>query len=150
MSDNTPDLETQLHTAEDHAQQLASETEELRTRLEQTQQSYAVERELAAAGAIDMEIATALIAASLAGTKREDANNTPDPATRASKAVAELKARKPFLFAATIARRIAGAMAPAPRIVSPPLPTREQLADQARSTGDRGALMRYLKSRRAA
>ena len=151
MDDNTPALETTPTTPEDQLAHLTHETEALHAQLAEVEQSHATEREaeraLTAAGAIDLDISTPLIVAAIAAAKIDE--NT-DRAKAATKAVAELKARKPFLFAASASPRIAGAMAPTPRASASTQPTREQLAEQARTTGDRGALLRYLKSRRAA
>jgi hypothetical protein len=93
----------------------------------------AIERELTRAGAIDLEAAGLLLHAAI--------GDTPDADIAA--AVRDLKGRKPFLFA------------PAPRATSAsmgPADAGDELGDMAtsaRGTGDRAALLRYLRRRRA-
>lgn len=70
------------------------------------------------------------------------------PAKDVRAVVADLRRRKPFLFEpAPRARALPGPMSPAPR-TSPELAAIEHAAEEAATTGDRNALLRYLRARR--
>jgi hypothetical protein len=92
----------------------------------------AIERELVEQGTIDLEAAGLLAEAAVAGLADP---NLPG-------AIAELKRRKPHLFRPAAP---AGAMSSAPGAPAPPL---EEAAATARATGDRRALLSYLRLRR--
>ncbi len=128
--------------AEEEVAQLQSELAQIkdtlaqaRERLDTTQQQSLVQRELTAAGALDLESTTLLINRAL------ESMPTPDVLA----AVADLKQRKPMLFKQS--------PPPGPRIsamsgaVDAPDPL-GALASQARDSGDRRLLMRYLRARR--
>ncbi len=91
-----------------------------------------LEQELARAGAIDTETAALLLAPAMADQPEADINAL----------VRDLRERKPFLFAAP--RTQPGAS------MGPAVPADElgELASDARHTGDRAALLRYLRRRR--
>ncbi len=125
---------------------LAQELESLRERLGRTESRLAeaqrtadelrrrrdFERELAHASPVDMETAR-LVAESIARDRGiEDAG----------KAVREAVAAKPFLFAS---REPSGVMAPEP---GPAGQSVREAAEEAIRTGDRGAVLRYLRARR--
>lgn len=123
----TPDLETadlRLRLAETE-QRLA----QARQALDAAQRRHALERELWMQGALDIDTAATLAEAAL----------TPDADVRA--AVADLKRRTPFLFRATPAP---SAMAAHPA----PASDLDRAAAEARQSGDRRALLRYLRLRR--
>lgn len=93
----------------------------------------ALEQELTRAGAIDLEAAALLLGPAPAEAPERDI----------ASAVRDLRDRKPFLFAPP-ARAEGASMAPA----SAPQELGD-MATNARSTGDRAALLRYLRRRRA-
>lgn len=119
-------------SAEARAAELAEELAAARSAQEAAELGARIERELRGAEALDLETARMLTEAALAGADEPDVAG----------AVAELKRRKPFLFAS---ERPAGAMSGHVR----PTDERQRLAEDARATGDRGALLRYLRARRA-
>jgi hypothetical protein len=92
-----------------------------------------LEQELARAGAIDTETAALLLTTAM----------TEQPEADIGALVRDLRDRKPFLFAAP--RSSANAS------MGPAVPVDElgDLATDARHTGDRAALLRYLRRRRA-
>jgi hypothetical protein len=95
-----------------------------------------IERELAAAGAIDLEITAPLV------ERAVSAMDEPDIAA----AVREVKAGKGFLFRAVAGGGVrSAAMAGEPARAGLGL---EDLASDARTSGDRGDLLRYLRARR--
>ncbi len=127
---------------------LAQELETLRERLGQTESRLAeaqrsadelrrrrdFERELAHASPVDMETAR-LVAESIARERGiEDAG----------KAVREAVAAKPFLFRS---REPSGVMAPEPD-ARPAGGSIRDAAEEAMRTGDRRAVLRYLRARR--
>lgn len=89
-------------------------------------------QELARAGAIDTETAALLLAPAMADQPEADIGAL----------VRDLRERKPFLFAAMRPRANAS--------MGPAVPVDElgELATDARHTGDRAALLRYLRRRR--
>ena len=113
-----------------------TETERLlaqaREALDASERKRQIERELSQEGAIDLETAAMLTEAAVAGMPKAD--------VRA--AVAELRKRKPFLFRAAPARAsgVMGGQAPADPL--------SDAAAAARDSGDRRALLRYLRLRR--
>lgn len=123
-------LEAQLAQAQAKAGQAESA-------LATAQRQWALERELGAAGVIDAEAGAILAGAAVSSAE----GGTPfDPAP----VVAELKRRRPYLFAegAPRASAMSGAIPPA----SPD--TLARAAEEARASGDRGALLKYLRMRR--
>ncbi len=128
--------------AEGHLRELEAKLVEVEKQLGETRAAVdaadrrrQIERELAQADAIDLESATLLTEAAVG------AMSAPDVAL----AVKDLKKRKPFLFRGAGAPR-ASAMAGAPRGAPDDL---GRAADEARTSGDRGALLRYLRLKRA-
>ena len=104
-----------------------------REALDAAERRRSIERQLAEQGAIDVETASLLTEAAVAGMEKPDL----------ARAVGELKKRKPFLFRSP-ARR--SAMAAEPGEGDAPLVS---AAAEARASGDRSALLRYLRLRRA-
>ncbi|MFZ4576635.1 MAG: hypothetical protein ACOYN0_19815 [Phycisphaerales bacterium] len=100
---------------------------------ENTQRREALERELRAAGGLDVELA--LLA--LAGKEQEDPKA----------AAAALKAQKPHLFARP-APAPPGAMGVHPAPGDGADKAASELGDRARLTGDRSLLLRFLRARR--
>lgn len=133
--------------AEKLAAELGERVAELEARLEEadagmrtTTRRNAIERELGGAGAVDLETALMLVEAAL-GTMEE-----PDAPYAVGLAVRHVRSRKPFLFAPAGPR-------PAPGVAMSPADERADdrlgaLANGARASGDRGALLRYLRQRR--
>lgn len=125
--------------AEARAQELEKLAAELARKLELAAAQHAaaerarqVEKALADHGAVDVETASLLLERTLAAAPSDDVPG----------AVAELRRRKPFLFGASPRASAMSAAAPS----SPD--TLATLADEARATGDRGALLRYLRHKR--
>jgi hypothetical protein len=123
----TEELETELG-------ELQSTLQDVRQALAASERTREIERHLVREGAIDLETA-ALLAETAAAQMRD-----PDVAA----AVADVKRRKPFLFRPSAARRTSAMSGEA----SPPPPL-EDAAVEARQSGDRRALMRYLRLRRS-
>jgi hypothetical protein len=117
----------------DSTQQLLTRAREA---LDASERRRSIERQLSEEGAIDLETASLLTEAAVAGMEKPDL----------AKAVRELKTRKPFLFR-TYPRRSAMSGTPGePGGDTAPL---EHAAAAARDSGDRNALLRYLRLRRA-
>lgn len=132
---------SRAEAAEDQLRELETKLVEVEKQLGQTRSSLdaaerrrQIERELVQADAIDLESATLLTEAAIG------AMNAPDVAL----AVKDLRKRKPFLFRGASPR--APAMAGAPRGAPDDL---GRAADEARTVGDRAALLRYLRLKRA-
>lgn len=133
--------------AEKLAAELSERIAELEAQLEEagagmraTTRRQAIERELGGAGAVDLETALMLVEAALGAL--ED----PDAPEAVGLAVRHVRSRKPFLFAPAAPR-------PAPGVAMSPTDERPEdrlgaLASGARASGDRGALLRYLRQRR--
>jgi hypothetical protein len=120
------ELEARLAAAEKH---LA----ESREAVDAAERRRVIERELARQGAVDVETAALLTEAALAGMDKADAKA----------AIAELKRKKPFLFAPPArASAMSGAVERGSGI--------DEAAAAARESGDRRALLRYLRMRRGA
>jgi small-conductance mechanosensitive channel len=127
--------------AESRITELEAQVADLTQQLADAQAQHAADQqrrglldELTAQQSIDPDTALVLLTAALQ-------NN---PAADASQAVRELRARKPHLFAAVTPPHASSVMAPA----TAPLDPLISLADTARRTNDRSALLRYLRSRR--
>ncbi|MEM1184160.1 MAG: hypothetical protein AAGI53_04070 [Planctomycetota bacterium] len=106
-------------------------------RLAAQAQRTAVERELAAAGVVDLETGLALAERLFEGGDEDDP----------VRAVARIRARKPFLFETRRERASAmsGEAPGTPGALSAEL---DEIASSARATGDRKELLRYLRARR--
>ncbi len=113
-----------------------AETESLlaqaREALDASERKRQIERELLQESAIDLETASMLTEAAVAGMAKAD--------VRA--AIADLRKRKPFLFRAAPPRTssVMGGHSPADPLAD--------AAAAARDTGDRRALLKYLRLRR--
>ncbi len=139
---------------EDELSKIRGELERAKVEAESARRTREIESAVAAAGAIDVEIASLLADAAL---KRE-------PDKPLSVIIAELKRRKPSVFRpagdAGAGSGIGGgggggvgggggggAMGASPR-EQPPDAALAGLLDEARRSGDRKALLRYLRARR--
>lgn len=140
---STPNWEQRAKAAEASTAQLETRLEELTSTLSQTREALdaserqrAIDVALASSEVIDIEAARLLTDAALAQMKEPDV----------AKAIADLKKRKPFLFRP--ARKPPSSMSPAGK----PAPRNEleEIAEQARQTGDKRALLHYLRARRGA
>lgn len=135
-----PDWQQQAQAAQsklDQVQEQLVQTEttlsETREALDATERKHQTERALIKAGAIDLETAALLTEAAVCDMPEADVQA----------AVAELKRRKPFLFKqASRASAMSGA-------VDQSEPSVELAAGEARTTGDRKALLKYLRIKRA-
>lgn len=110
-----------------------------REALDQAERRHQIDLELLKADAVDLETARLMTDAAVAGMKDADV----------ARAVADLRKRKPFLFRRVSTPPATGAMAPNPNGRGGAFDA-ESLAHEARSTGDRRSLLRYLRARRAA
>jgi hypothetical protein len=129
VSDPAPEAPLTLKLAE--TEQFLAQAREA---LDAAERKHAIERELWAQGALDVETAALLTEAAVAGLSAPDARA----------AVADLKRRKPFLFRTPPSA--AGAMAGHAAAAG----TLDQAAADARDSGDRRALLRYLRLKRSA
>ncbi|TVQ60705.1 MAG: hypothetical protein EA379_07815 [Phycisphaerales bacterium] len=126
------------------AERLAGVREELgaaSASLASCERGRAVDAALLGAGAIDLETARVLVERAL------DAGGGDGAAADVGDAVASLRAGKPFLFASAPGASVAGAMGAHVRgdEASAGL---EDAAAAALRTGDRAALLRYLRAKR--
>jgi hypothetical protein len=159
VSDET-DWRARALEAESKLAQLDSDAQALRTQLAHAQsalaqekQSRELDRALAAAGAIDPEVASLLLTNMLASQPPAQTNageptttNSP-PTPDINSLIQLLRTQKPFLFESALpARSTPSAMSPA--ITTSPTDSLHDLATQAR-TGDRRSLLAYLRARRA-
>ncbi len=119
------ELETKLKAAE-------AELGRARAELTATERRHALQRELVQAGALDLDVAAFLAEAAVAGQEKPDIAG----------AIADVRRRKPYLFRAAPRSGVMG-----PGGAEPPAPL-EDAAAAARTTGDRRALLRYLRLRR--
>lgn len=126
--DHTADLELKLRQTEELLAQA-------REALGAAERKRTIDRELASQGALDLETAALLTEAAVAANPQADI----------AAAVADLKRRKPFLFARP--RRASAMAGAAPPDDSAPL---DAAAAEARTTGDRRYLLRYLRLKRTA
>lgn len=108
---------------------------ELRAAVDAVERRARIERELTRAEAVDLETATLMTEAALASM------DAPDVA----RAVADLRRRKPFLFAAS-----AGGSGSMPARPAPGGPGLGDMAEEARQSGDQRLLLRYLRAKRGA
>lgn len=110
--------------------------------LAREKQARLIDRSLAGAGVIDTEVASLMLDSMLA--------SRPDAGTNIGPLIDELRAKKPFLFESALPMRSApAASAMSPAIATTPSDTLSDLANEARATGDRRSLIRYLRARRA-
>lgn len=127
--------------AETRLAQLEFESQSLREALARERQSREIDRALTSAGAIDTEVASLMLASML---DKPDANSSsPDIPSL----VATLRTAKPFLFESAISPRSQAPSAMSPAISASPADTLSDLAEQARSLGDRRSLLTYLRAR---
>jgi hypothetical protein len=129
----TPAPETDLQARLTQTEQLLAQAREA---LDASERRRQIERHLLDEHALDLDTAALLTEAAVTAMHPAD--------IRA--AVADLKRRKPFLFRPH-APRHAGAMGTASPTAADPLHT---AAAHARDTGDRRALLSYLRLRRGA
>ncbi len=135
-----PDGRHQAEATAARLREVEAALAEARARLEQTREALdaaerrrVIERELARAEAIDLETATLLTEAAIAGMDKADV----------ALAIADLRRRKPFLFRAPARSGAMGPRAGAPDALA-------AAATTARDSGDRRALLEYLRLRRTA
>lgn len=121
-----PDASLDAHLAE-----LRATLAKAREALDHAERRHAIEIELLRADAVDLETARLMTEAAVAGMRGADV----------ASAVADLRARKPFLFRQRVGPSAMGGSAPAASAA-------ERLAHEARENGDRRTLLRYLRARR--
>lgn len=127
--------ETRVGELEECITQIEQEMEELRVSTARQQRQRDMEVELALAEAIDVETARLLVERVLEADTSLDV-----PA-----GVAEVKRTKPFLFRNSTRRSVMSEQA-----AGEGRDLLVGLADEARASGDRAALLRYLRARRGA
>lgn len=128
--------EQRITELEAQVAQAASALTQERLRAQTAHQQASIERSLSSAGAVDIASACVLVSKSLEGVDSPDV-----PA-----AVADLKRRIPGLFRASHAEPGAP-FSSMSGVVDLPDPV-GSLASEARQSGDRRLLMRYLRARR--
>ncbi|MCC5786454.1 MAG: hypothetical protein JJU33_07125 [Phycisphaerales bacterium] len=129
------ELQQELETLRERLGRTESRLAEAQRSADELRRRRDFERELAHASPIDLETAR-LVAESIARERGiQDA----------AKAVREAVAAKPFLFRS---REPSGVMAPEPDEGSPSSRMRQEAAEEAMRTGDRRAVLRYLRARR--
>lgn len=128
------DPEDRVRVLEAELAELRGTVAQLRAALDGAERRRRIERELTDGRAVDLETATLLTEAALAGM--------PEPDVGA--AVRDLRKRKPFLFQNGGAAR-ASAMSGSARGDDSGL---GRAAEEARASGDRAALLKYLRMRR--
>ncbi|MEQ8318211.1 MAG: hypothetical protein RIE77_05550 [Phycisphaerales bacterium] len=133
-------LAERTQMASDLADQLRArdaQLEDLRQRSARLERRGAIERGLAQAGAIDTESLALLVESRLEG----DEDATP------ARVIGQLQRERPALFRSSPTR--ASAMSPShPSQGAPGRAVVDRARDDARATGDRRALMKYLRLRR--
>lgn len=103
-----------------------------RTQAQQATRAKELELELALAGAVDLETTMLLAQHTL----------EQDDAADVSTVVADLKRRKPFLFrSAAVPSAMSQSVAPVGTML-------DELAEEARQSGDRASVLKYLRARR--
>lgn len=146
----SPDIDWRARALEAESQLAASESAltDARTKLSQVQadlarekQARVVDRALAGAGVIDTEVASLMLDSMLA--------SRPDAGTNIAPLIEELRTTKPFLFESSLPVRPAAPSVMSAAIPATPADSLNDLAEQARATGDRRSLLRYLRARRA-
>ncbi len=123
-------------------EQLAAELAETRAQLDTLTRTHALDALLAESGAVDAETVRALV--------NTRATNGGD--TDLGVLIADLKRAKPFLFAHDAPPRTSSArsaMSPAPMNTTPSFDDLDSALELAATSGDRAALLRYLRLRRA-
>lgn len=129
--------------AEALVEQLTKEAAALRDQLTALERARTLDALLAEAGAIDVGAARAVLEARLAQSPQDAPADLPG-------AVADLRRALPFLFSAPPrpAPPAHSAMSPA-QPVAPASSDLDEALELAATTGDRAALLRYLRLRRA-
>lgn len=123
----------------DPAPDLQAELRKARTALAQSETRRHAQRLLLEARTIDLDAATLLVEAALGPATHNDAESAPD-ATVIAKAVEDLRRKKPILF------RASSGSAMSPHVQKSGIAG--DLLHHAAATGDRNALLRYLRARR--
>jgi len=131
--------ESKLADLEKALAELRSTLEQTRDALESNERRREIERAVSAAGAIDTETVLMLVEAAMTGREPKDL----------SAVIEEIRRNKPFLFEPrgknASDKASAGVMSPEPSRGGEALAA---LAEEARASGDRRALLRYLQARR--
>lgn len=135
-------LQAEAAASAERAEELAARLEQTESTLTQTREALdaaekrrEIDRQLVEADALDLETARLMTEAAI------NAMDDADVAT----AIADLRERKPFLFARTRAPWRSHAATAAP----PPGANRlSDIAQRAATTGDRASLIEYLRARR--
>ena len=129
-----PPCDEQVQQLQSELAQVKEALAQARAALVEQKQSQELEQQLIEAGAIDIETAKILAEARLRTGE-----------STVEEVVSELAASKKFLFRSRKKAAAGSAVSGSPSVVKSPL---EDLADQARQTGDRRALLKYLRQRR--
>jgi len=128
---------TQAQFLEVRVAELQTELAQAREALDAAERRHQVDLLLIEAEAIDLESARLLTELAINQSRSTDLRG----------AVGDLRRRKPFLFRARhagVASRASATLGPA----SPPTDPADEAAQEAASTGDRTALLRYLRAKR--
>lgn len=130
------EAEAKCDALEARLRESESQLAEARLALDSAERRREIERQLAEAQAVDIETASLLTEVAI------EQMDEPDIAV----AVGELRRRKPFLFCEAKPARAGVSMAA--HVEQPAGAGLESLADEARVSGDRRVLLRYLRQRR--
>lgn len=137
------EAEARLRELEEELAAARSALDGAREALASMELRHAIDTALASSGAVDLETARLLV-------ERAMASDESGRATVAS-LVDSLRRDKPFLFRRWASEGEGPALGASAPMEAPTAPGRGamSLATEARQTGDRGALLRYLRARRA-
>jgi hypothetical protein len=126
--------ETRVGELESRVAEIEQQLQAAQTQATAADQRRELELELTVAGAIDLETVTMLADHALAQPEAPDVRTV----------VAELKRKKPFLFRAQVpVSAMSSHIAPAGDLL-------DELAEEARQSGNRAAVLKYLRARRGA
>ena len=130
--------EARVEELEEQVGVLKARSVELESALSTSEQRRQIDRHLSQAEAVDVETAALLTEAAVAGMDEPDV----------ARAVAELRDRKPFLFGRR--ERMGSGMSAFGSVGDPVVDELDRAAIEARESGDKRTLLRYLRMRRGA
>lgn len=133
------EAESKLAQLEADAQSLRNQLDQAHASIAQEKQARAIDRALSSAGAIDTEVASLMLASML----DKPGADAPDIGAL----VESLRTSKPFLFESALPSRPQAPSAMSPAINTSQADSLADLAEQARSRGDRRSLLNYLRAR---
>jgi hypothetical protein len=139
LEDKEEDLQIEIEELNRTIASLRAELAAANDAIAMVERRSQIEQEVSRANAVDTETACLLTEIAIAGM------DEPDVAI----AVKELRSKKPFLFSGGGSARKSGGSLMSAMVQRGRSEDLESMAGDARSSGDRGALLRYLQARRA-